>query len=348
MKNSYTLSDFDYALDPDLIATRPVSPRDHARLLVVQPQELFDRHVYDLPDLLRAGDLLVFNDTRVIPARLIGKLGLKTFEVLLHKKQGLGLWQAFVKGSKKIKSGDVLTFAPDFDARIVQKDLADGMVMLQFSMDDADFYEKLNAAGTMPVPPYFKRLGDVRDQHDYQTLFAKHDGAVAAPTAGLHFTEELMTQLGASGIGECRITLHVGAGTFSPVRSENIAEHRMHAENFVITDQSAAMINAARKNGGRIVAVGTTVLRSLEAASDADGLMHASSGETDIFITPGYRFRAVDVLLTNFHLPKSTLLMLVAAFSGLDRIRAAYTHANAKQYRFYSYGDACLLYPQKL
>jgi S-adenosylmethionine:tRNA ribosyltransferase-isomerase len=299
--------------------------------------------VRDLPELLVPGDLLVFNDTKVIPARLIGRRGQATVEVTLHKRDSDTLWRAFARPAKRLKPGDRLAFAADFSAEVTAKGEA-GEVTLAFDRGGADLLAALERHGAMPLPPYMGRDADARDRADYQTLFAAREGAVAAPTAGLHFTPELLAALDARGIGRVTLTLHVGAGTFLPVKVEDTKDHVMHSEWGEIDDTAAARINDARRQGGRIVSVGTTSLRLLETAASADGTVRPFAGETDIFITPGYRFRAVDLLLTNFHLPRSTLFMLVAAFSGLARMKAAYEHAKAARYRFYSYGDACLLH----
>lgn len=339
------LSDFDFELPEGLIATRPVVPRDAARLLLAEGGAISDRKISDLPALLRSRDLLVFNDTRVIPARLMAKAGERKVEILLHRDKGVGVWEAFIKPAKKLKIGDSIFIADGFAARLLAKDAAAGTADLEFNVKGADFMVLLSQHGSMPVPPYFKRLGDEKDREDYQTLFAKRDGAVAAPTASLHFTPQLLESLRASGIETAQVTLHVGAGTFAPVRVDNIEDHQMHAEWFDIPEDTARKINAAKAKGGRIVSVGTTVARALESAAQNNGNMSAQSGETRIFIKPGYQFKAVDILLTNFHLPKSTLLMLVAAFYGYDKIRAAYAHAVKNGYRFYSYGDAMLLVP---
>jgi S-adenosylmethionine:tRNA ribosyltransferase-isomerase len=336
---------FDFHLPPELIAQHPAQPRDAARLLVVRPAGLADRRVLDLPDLLAPGDLLVLNDTRVLPSRLVGKRGESTVEVTLHAREGGGRWRAFARPARRCRPGDRLVFAPDFAAEVVGK--GDGEISLAFACDDAALSERLEAHGAMPLPPYIRRPrgGDPRDREDYQTLFARRAGAVAAPTAALHFTAPLMTALARRGIDHTFVTLHVGAGTFLPVRTESIEDHVMHAEWYEVPGAAAERIARARAGGGRVVAVGTTVLRTLESAAAADGALRPGHGETRLFITPGYRFRLVDRLLTNFHLPRSTLFMLTAAFAGLERMRAAYAHAIAQRYRFYSYGDACLLTP---
>ncbi|HYM32955.1 MAG TPA: tRNA preQ1(34) S-adenosylmethionine ribosyltransferase-isomerase QueA [Candidatus Cybelea sp.] len=337
---------FDYHLPRELIAERPASPRDAARLLVVRGDRLEDRSFRDLPDLLAPGDVAVFNDTKVIPARLEGRRGAARVELTLHKRAGPGSWAAFAKPARKLKAGDRIEIAPGFAAAVSAKGDA-GEVTLDFGLDDGALMDALQKHGVMPLPPYIasRRPADPRDNADYQTMFAAKAGAVAAPTAGLHFTPELMARLNARGIADARVTLHVGAGTFLPVKAEDTREHRMHAEWGEVSATAAAAINRRRQAGGRVVAAGTTALRVLETAADDGGSVQPFAGDTALFITPGYRFKAVDVLITNFHLPRSTLLMLVAAFSGLERILAAYEHAKARGYRFYSYGDACLLYP---
>jgi len=336
-------SDFDFDLPPELIAQTPINPRDHAKLLHIGAG-LADHHVYDLPSLLRAGDLLIFNDTKVIPARLYGKRDDVEIEIFLHKKYAPSVWQVFAKPGKRLHVGDRVDFAPDFSAEILEKN-EDGEVLVRFSVPDESLPASLEKYGETPLPPYIKRGkgGDVNDRARYQTIYAAREGAVAAPTAGLHFTPELLEKLTARDIECATVTLHVGAGTFHPVKADHVKDHVMHAEWGEITPGIAAYINKARAEGRRIVAVGTTSLRLLEAAADANGTVHPFQDETDIFITPGYNFRAVDALITNFHLPKSTLFMLVSAFAGLDRMRAAYEHAKACGYRFYSYGDASLL-----
>ncbi len=329
---------FDFALPEELIAQRPVSPRDSARLLDVAPDGLHDRSVGDLPGLLQAGDLLVFNDTKVIPARLIGtrSSGGKV-EVLLIRDHGDGRWLCFARPTKKMKPGDALAFA-GLGATVAEKH-EDGSVVLAFDRSGGDFLAAIESAGAVPLPPYIRGgTADARDRADYQTLFAKRDGSVAAPTAGLHFTPELMARLADAGIAAAGVTLHVGAGTFQPVRVEDTDRHKMHAEWGEVPQATVDAITRAK----RIVSIGTTALRLLESVA-RDGPMRTWTGETDIFITPGYQFRAVDLLLTNFHLPRSTLFMLVSAFAGLERMKAAYAHAVQARYRFYSYGDCCLL-----
>ncbi|MGQ0671335.1 MAG: tRNA preQ1(34) S-adenosylmethionine ribosyltransferase-isomerase QueA [Hyphomicrobium sp.] len=350
---------FDFDLPDERIALYPASPRDSARLLVVEPAvPPGDRAVLDLPGLLRPGDILVFNDTRVIPAalegeRIRGALRSKVAFNLLRRVDA-SRWRALARPAKRLEAGDRVRLGHAgtaclmgaLDATVSAKGEA-GEVELAFDFSGADLDRAIEAAGRMPLPPYIalKRGADERDRADYQTMFARHEGAVAAPTAGLHFTPGLMADLDARGISKAFVTLHVGAGTFLPVKAEDTADHKMHAEWGEVTAETAAALNAARTAGGRIVAVGTTSLRLLESAAAENGDIRHWSGDTAIFITPGYRFKAVDLLLTNFHLPRSTLFMLVSAFSGLDTMQAAYAHAIRAGYRFYSYGDACLLFP---
>jgi S-adenosylmethionine:tRNA ribosyltransferase-isomerase len=353
---------FDFDLPPERIALRPVSPRDAARLLVVRPSEppeLADRVMRDLPDLLRPGDALVVNDSKVIAARLKGRrIGRGStepaIEATLHKRLDGSRWKAFILGAKKVQAGDTLQFGAEgrvcfldeLDAQVSQKD-ENGEVTLSFSFHGPVLDQAIAERGHMPLPPYIasRRAPDEQDRSDYQTVFAAPEGSVAAPTAGLHFTPELTARLMQQGIAVRRLTLHVGAGTFLPVKSGDTDGHKMHAEWGVVTAEIADYLNGIRAEGGRVVAVGSTSLRLLESAVGDDGQIRPFCGETDIFITPGYRFRAVDLMLTNFHLPRSTLFMLVAAFSGLDTMKRAYAHAIASGYRFYSYGDACLLHP---
>ncbi len=336
---------FDFELPRALIAARPVAPRDASRLLEVGVDSVQDRAFRDLPGLLRAGDLMVFNDTRVIPARLEGRRGRVKVEVTLHMAHGGGVWDAFARPARKLAPGDRIDFADDFSAEVTARGEG-GEVRLDFGCDDAALSAALARHGAMPLPPYIPRQAgpDDDDSADYQTVYARHDGAVAAPTAGLHFTDALLASLADAGIASAHVTLHVGAGTFLPVRVDDTHDHRMHAERGRIGETAAEAIARARAAGGRIVAVGTTSLRLMESAADAAGAVHPFEGETRLFITPGYRFRVVDTLLTNFHLPRSTLFMLVCAFAGLDRMQAAYAHAKAAGYRFYSYGDASLLH----
>ena len=340
---------FDFELPPERIADRPAAPRDAARLLVVPAAGPWqDRGMRDLPALLDPGDLLVFNDSRVIPARLHGRRrrgeAVAQIEITLHKQEAADRWAVFARPAKRLKPGDRIEFAADFSARVIARG-SEGEVVLEFSAAGPALFAALARHGEMPLPPYItaRRAADARDRQDYQTIFAVRDGAVAAPTAGLHFTPGLLAALEARGIRRVAVTLHVGAGTFLPVNAEDTGDHRMHAEWGEITPEAAAAIAAARAAGGRIVAVGTTACRLLETAADADGQVTPFAGDTRLFITPGYRFRCVDRLLSNFHLPRSTLFMLAAAFTGLERMRAAYAHAIAAGYRFYSYGDACLI-----
>jgi S-adenosylmethionine:tRNA ribosyltransferase-isomerase len=340
---------FDFDLPEELIAQRPVHPRDAARLLDVAPDGLHDRTVRDLPKLLRRGDLLVFNDTRVIPARLRGVRGGTAgrqdvaVEALLIRDLGGGRWLSFARPTKRLRHGDRLTFG-GIDATVEAKN-EDGSLALAFGTAGPPFLAALETAGAVPLPPYIRHgVADARDRADYQTMFARIDGSVAAPTAGLHFTPGLIASLAEAGIGTASVTLHVGAGTFQPVRVDDTDAHTMHAEWGEVPEQTAQAIATTRSAGGRVVSIGTTALRLLETvARDRDGAITAWTGETDIFIVPGFRFRAVDLLLTNFHLPRSTLFMLVAAFAGLERMKAAYAHAVRERYRFYSYGDCCLL-----
>ena len=353
------VDDFDFELPEDRIALRPAAPRDCARLLVVAPDgSLSDRLAGDLPDLLREGDVLVFNDTRVIPTQLSGERarddGAARISATLIERIDAAGWWAFVKPGRRIAVGDRVRFgsgadmclAGTLEATVAQK-ADDGRVRLEFDIAGVVFDQALAQIGAPPLPPYIasRRAGDARDVADYQTIYAARDGAVAAPTAGLHFTDRLFDALDKKAIGREFVTLHVGAGTFLPVKADDTAGHVMHAESGEISAAVAERLNTARRAGGRLVAVGSTSLRLLESAADADGRIRPFSGATDIFITPGYRFRAVDILMTNFHLPRSTLFMLVSAFSGLATMKRTYTHAIAEKYRFYSYGDACLLYP---
>ncbi|GGA02978.1 S-adenosylmethionine:tRNA ribosyltransferase-isomerase [Blastomonas marina] len=340
------VADFDFDLPPELIALRPARPRDSARMLVVEGDSPFaDRSVRDLPDLLREGDVLVFNDTRVIPAQLEGRRGEAKIGATLHKRLDLRRWQAFIRNAKRVREGDQLVFGGGVTA-IAEARHADGSLTLAFEGDEP-VEILLERAGTMPLPPYIagKRETDEADREDYQTMFAAEDGAVAAPTAALHFTDELVAALDAKGVQREMLTLHVGAGTFLPVKAEDTDDHVMHSEWGRIEADVAERLNAARAAGGRIIAVGTTSLRTLESAADEDGTIRPFAADTDIFITPGYRFRAVDGLMTNFHLPKSTLVMLVSALMGRERMLNAYAHAIAGGYRFYSYGDSSLLIP---
>jgi S-adenosylmethionine:tRNA ribosyltransferase-isomerase len=336
---------FDFALPPERIALRPAAPRDAARMLVVTPDALADRIVRDLPSQLRRGDLLVFNDTRVIPAQLEGTRGDARIGATLHKREGTRRWRAFVRNARRLRDGDLIDFGAGVAA--AARDRADdGSWALEFAGDEP-VELLLERAGRMPLPPYIagKRATDARDADDYQTMFANEPGAVAAPTAALHFTPDLLAALAAAGVGHATLTLHVGAGTFLPVKADDTADHRMHAEWGRIDSVTADRLNTVRAAGGRVIAVGTTSLRLIESAAGEDGVIRPFEGDTAIFITPGYRFRGIDGLMTNFHLPRSTLFMLVSALMGLERMQAAYAHAIARDYRFYSYGDASLLLP---
>jgi S-adenosylmethionine:tRNA ribosyltransferase-isomerase len=336
---------FDFELPSDRIALRPAAPRDCARLLAVRGGEVSDHEVRDLPGLLRGGDVLVFNDTRVIPAQLEGKRDAARIGATLHKREGPRAWRAFIRNAKRLRAGDRIDFGEGV-AAVASERAEDGSFLLTFAGEEP-VELLLERAGRMPLPPYIagRRAADDRDRADYQTMFARAEGAVAAPTAALHFTPELMAALAAAGIAHEMLTLHVGAGTFLPVKADDTEGHVMHAEWGRIAPEAAARLNAARAAGGRIIAVGTTSLRLLESAADERGLIRPFEGDTAIFITPGYSFRAIDGLVTNFHLPRSTLFMLVAALMGIDVMRAAYAHAITAGYRFYSYGDASLLLP---
>jgi S-adenosylmethionine:tRNA ribosyltransferase-isomerase len=342
------LADFDYDLPEGLIATRPVRPRSAARLLVVEPERLRDLRVFDLPSLLGPGDRLVLNNTRVIPARLHGHRrrgeAVAQVEVTLMEPAAKGGWRAMARPLRKVLAGEVLRFAGGLEASVAEMTADD--LRLVFNLEGPAFDAALDAAGTMPLPPYIagKRKADAQDRADYQTVFAREKGAVAAPTASLHFDEPLLEALRQKGVAFTEVTLHVGAGTFLPVKVEDVTTHRMHAEWGEVTPAAAAEIAATKAAGGRVIAVGTTALRLLETA----GPGRAWRGHTDIFITPGFRFRVADGLMTNFHLPKSTLLMLVAALMGRERIMAAYAHAVRQGYRFFSYGDASLLLPKEV
>ncbi len=337
---------FDFDLPPERIALRPASPRDSARLLLLDGDRTEDRVVTDLPALLRKGDMLVFNDTRVIPAQLEGTRGAAKIGATLHKREGPRHWIAFIRNAKRLKVGDTIDFGNAVTATAEARH-DDGSFTLFFPGDEP-VELLLERAGRMPLPPYIaaKRPTDARDADDYQTMFANEPGAVAAPTAALHFTPELMAALDGAGIGHTTLTLHVGAGTFLPVKADDTDDHRMHAEWGRIDAATADRLNAVRAAGGRVIAVGTTSLRLIESATDDSGTIRPFEGDTAIFITPGYRFRGIDGLVTNFHLPRSTLFMLVSALMGLDRMQAAYAHAIASGYRFYSYGDASLLLPE--
>jgi S-adenosylmethionine:tRNA ribosyltransferase-isomerase len=345
---------FDFDLPEERIALRPVHPRDSARMLVVHADgHLRHARVRDLPDFLRRGDVVVVNDTKVIPARLHGRRlprqgmggeGAK-IELMLHRRTGPDRFLAFARPAKKLVPGDRVQISATLSATVIARHEG-GEVEVQFDCEGAGLDAAITRDGEIPLPPYIagKRKPDSRDISDYQTIFAAHEGSVAAPTAGLHFTPELFTHLEEKGIERDTVTLQVGAGTFLPVTASDTVQHRMHAEWATVSDASATHLNAARQNSGSIVAVGTTSLRTLETSAEADGTFHSFTGETALFITPGYRFKSAEVLLTNFHLPCSTLFMLVCAFSGLETMKCAYAEAIHEGYRFYSYGDACLLF----
>ena len=349
------LNDFDFELPEDRIATRPERPRSSARFLVAEGAATRDLHVRDLPQVLRPGDRLILNDTRVIPARLTGTRHRNSaqgpvsakIEVTLMEPQADGTWTALAKPMRKLALGETVVFSDDLYAEVAA---LDGGLKLRFNLLGDDFDAALNASGAMPLPPYIagKRAPDARDRDDYQTIWAKRAGAVAAPTASLHFDEALMEAVAARGVDVSFVTLHVGAGTFLPVTVEDVTTHKMHAEWGEVRAKAAAEINATKAAGGRIIPVGTTALRLIESAADADGTLHAYEGKTDIFIYPGYRWKITDGLMTNFHLPKSTLMMLVSALMGAERVREIYAHAIAEKYRFFSYGDSSLLIPSRI
>ncbi|HEV2595892.1 MAG TPA: tRNA preQ1(34) S-adenosylmethionine ribosyltransferase-isomerase QueA [Sphingomicrobium sp.] len=336
---------FDFDLPQERIALRPARPRDNARLMLVEGRDITDHQILELPDLLRSGDVLVFNDTKVIPAQLEGRRGNAHIGATLHKREGPREWQAFLRNAKRARIGETIDFGAGVTASVLEK-AEDGSARLHFDGDEP-VEVLLERAGRIPLPPYIssKRDADIDDRSDYQTMFAKQNGAVAAPTAALHFTPRLLDALDARGIGRETLTLHVGAGTFLPVKAEDTTAHKMHAEWGRIDGATADRLNAVRSSGGRLIAVGTTSLRLLESAATGDSVIRAFEGDTAIFITPGYRFKAVDGLITNFHLPRSTLFMLVSALMGLDVMKSAYAHAIEAGYRFYSYGDASLLLP---
>ena len=342
------LEDFDFHLPDALIATRPARPRTAARLLLAEGDRISDQRVSDLIDILRPGDRLVLNNTRVLPARLFGTRqrgdAVAKVEITLLEPRALG-WRALAKPLRKVQPGEVIRFSDRLSATVAAKSEAD--LTLVFDLTGADFDAALAEAGVMPLPPYIaaKRAADDQDRTDYQTVFARHAGAVAAPTASLHFDEPLLRALAAKGVEFTEVTLHVGAGTFLPVKVEDVTTHRMHAEWGRVTAAAAEEINATKRAGGRVIPVGTTALRLIESAADENGILHAYEAETDIFIYPGYRFRVTDALMTNFHLPKSTLMMLVSALMGKQRIDAIYSHAIQQGYRFFSYGDSSLLIP---
>lgn len=350
---------FDYELPRELIASQPINPRHSSRLLDLSEEDkITDRHFCDLPDILQAGDILVCNDTKVIPARLYAQRDEAKVEVTLYHPQDMLNWWSFIKNAKRLKENDIIKFYNDnisaqdstFSATVIKKDSEDG-VLLKFNCKDEELSEYLQIFGYMPLPPYIKRerpgegslWHKFDDTENYQTIYASKEGAVAAPTAGLHFTPEVLAKLKDKGVRQVFVTLHVGAGTFLPIKTDNTEDHKMHAEYGIISKETADIINQAKQTGNRIIAVGTTSLRLLESASDDKGMLHPFAKDTDIFITPGYKFKVIDMLITNFHLPKSTLFMLVSAVAGLDRMQKAYAHAIEEKYRFYSYGDSSIL-----
>jgi S-adenosylmethionine:tRNA ribosyltransferase-isomerase len=332
---------FDFELPPDRIADRPCAPRDQARLLYVSDERCHDSAVHKLPGLLRRGDIMVFNDTRVIPARLLGHRGAVAVEFLLHKQLTPDTWEGFARPAKRLRPGQCIDFQHNLSAEVLSREGPTATV--RFNLEGSVLMAAFKAAGHVPLPPYIRRSDDARDRSDYQTVYATKEGAVAAPTAGLHFTPELLESIDNAGIQRALVTLHVGAGTFLPVAADDTSDHKMHAEWGEVSAVAATAINTARQNGGRIVAVGTTSLRLLETAADTNGIVHPFTGETSLFIMPGYRFKTIDMLMTNFHLPRSTLYMLVCAFAGTVTMKKAYEHAISSGYRFYSYGDASLL-----
>ncbi len=346
------LQDFDFTLDKKFIANEPANPRDSSKLLDLSvSNEISSKHFYNLPDLLKTGDILVFNNTKVIPARLRAIRGNAKVEITLYRPVNSLNWWAFIKNSKRLKPNNIITFYNEkikteesiFTATIIEKKEDDG-TLLKFNCEPEELNNNLEKYGSMPLPPYIKRDKEkVSDNENYQTIYAKHDGAVAAPTAGLHFTDEVMKKLDAKGVVKKYLTLHVGAGTFLPVKVDNIHDHKMHSEYGIIDKKTADEINKAKKEGKRVIAVGTTSLRLLESATDDNGIIHPFANDTNIFITPGYKFKMIDMILTNFHLPKSTLFMLVCAIAGIDRMKKAYEYAKDNNYRFFSYGDSSLI-----
>ena len=337
-------SDFNFDLPPELIANAPADPRDSARLLYINGFDVTDYGMLDLPHLLKPTDVLVFNDTKVIPARLYGERGQAKIEMTLFKQIDLSTWECLIKNARRLHEGDKINITADFYTTVLEKK-ENGGVVVQFNYAGADLFAQLHQVGTMPLPPYIKRErgGKESDKADYQTIYARHEGAVAAPTAGLHFTERLFKILDDKGIKREFITLHVGGGTFLPVKEENVEDHKMHAEYGVISTEIADKLNRYKREGRRIIPVGTTSLRLLESAADEAGILHPFAQETAIFITPGYKFKFSDALFTNFHTPQSTLFMLVSAFAGTDEMKSAYKHAVEKKYHFFSYGDACFI-----
>lgn len=339
---------FKFDMPEKLIANCPAEPRDSAKLLhILSDGSIEDKTVSDLDDLLRSDDVLVFNDTKVIPARLYGMRGQAKIEMTLFKQENLTDWTTLIKNARRLKKGDVIIFSENFQATVLQK-MENGPIRIRFNCAGAELMEQLHLIGTMPLPPYIKRVrgGKESDKADYQTIYARHEGAVAAPTAGLHFTERLFQRLDKKGIERLFVTLHVGGGTFLPVKVDDTDHHQMHAEFGIITKDVADKLNRFKQEGRRIITVGTTSLRLLESATDEKGIIHPFEAETSIFITPGYRFKAIDAMFTNFHLSGSTLFMLVCAFAGIDTMKAAYQYAIQKEYRFFSYGDACLIEKQ--
>ncbi|MBR5154107.1 MAG: tRNA preQ1(34) S-adenosylmethionine ribosyltransferase-isomerase QueA [Alphaproteobacteria bacterium] len=349
---------FDFDLDKELIAKHPASPRDTSRLLdLTNDGTIGDKFFYELPEILEKGDVLVFNNTKVIPARLYGKRGEAEVEVTLYHPEAGCVWWAFVKNSKRLRPNDIITFYTTditiidslFKAKVIEKHGEDG-VLIEFLCDVEELSKNLEIYGLMPLPPYIKRdkpttgiWNKYNDKEDYQTVYAKHVGAVAAPTAGLHFTDDVLKKLQLKGVEQVFLTLHVGAGTFLPVKTDNTEDHKMHAEYGEITKEACEIINNAKKEGRRVIAVGTTSVRLLETAADENGVLHPFKGDTAIFITPGYKFKIIDYIITNFHLPKSTLFMLICAIAGTERMKEAYAHAIKQRYRFYSYGDSSIL-----
>lgn len=339
--STHKTSDFDFNLPSELIANSPVSPRDSAKMLVFQNEKISDKNVFDLAEFLNEGDVLVLNDTKVIKAKLSGKRGEAKVEINLHKQVKDQIWQAFAKPAKRLRIGDLFIISDDFHAKVLAKD-EDGIVDLEFNIGGDEFFRTLEKYGQTPLPPYIKNSSSKED--DYQTIYASNAGAVAAPTAGLHFTENLFTKLEKKGIKKVFTTLNVGAGTFLPVKSELIKDHKMHSEYFSISKEACNVINEAKRNRKKIVAVGTTSMRVLESATNQEGILESQNRETNIFIYPPYKFKIVDVLMTNFHLPKSTLFMLISAFVGIENAHKIYEHAVLNKYRFYSFGDSCLFF----
>ena len=347
------VSEFDFVLPKERIASRPAEPRESAGLLHVCPPDSFtDLHIADFPSLLRSDDLLVFNDTRVIPARLFGQRGNAAVEATLFKSIGVNQWEALIKNARRLHEGDIIRFFPPqnpqadpLEAKVLGRGEGGATVVLEFLIDPSLLFAALEQYGVMPLPPYIHRGKNEYedDKRNYQTVYAKHNGAVAAPTAGLHFTKDLLAKIAALGIENVKITLHVGGGTFLPVKVSDTKDHIMHAEFGHVSAENAQLITQAKKKGRRIVSIGTTALRLLESAADEKGVIHPFNDKTSIFITPGYKFKMVDALFTNFHLPCSTLFMLVCAFSGIECMKSAYRHAIQNEYRFFSYGDACFL-----